>query len=63
MNCHGYIRVAQVPERVSTMSFVVLSIGNSKSNHVGAQGTFKGACFRDDPTGVGVGSLHRLGVS
>jgi len=31
---------AQVPERVSTKSFVVLMIENSKSNHLGAQGTF-----------------------
>jgi len=26
-----------------TKGFVVLSIGHSKSNHLGAQGTFKGA--------------------
>jgi len=37
----GKIRFAQVPERVSTKSFVVLVIGNSKSNHLGAQGTLK----------------------
>jgi len=35
------MRFAQVPERVSTKSFVVLIIGNSKSNHFGAHGTFK----------------------
>jgi len=35
------MRFAQVPERVSTTSFVVLIIGNSKSNDLGAQGTFK----------------------
>jgi len=35
------IRFAQVPERVSTKSFVVLIIGNSKSFHLGAQDTFK----------------------
>ena len=29
-----------IPERVSTKSFVVLIIGNSKSFHLGAQGTF-----------------------
>jgi len=29
-----------LPERVSTKSFVVLIIENSKSNHLGAQGTF-----------------------
>jgi len=34
------IRFAQVPERTSTKSFVILSIGNSKSNHLGAQCTF-----------------------
>ena len=34
------IRFAQVPERVSTQSFIVLILGNSKSNHLGAQGTF-----------------------
>jgi len=37
----GKFRFAQVPERVSTKSFVALIIGNSKSNHLGAQGTFK----------------------
>ena len=36
------MRFAQIPERVSNKSFVVLIIGNSKSNHLGAQGTFKG---------------------
>jgi len=35
------LRPAQVPERGSTTSFVVLIIGNSESNHSGAQGTFK----------------------
>ena len=39
---YGYIRFAQVPERVSTTSYVVLIVGNSKSNHSGAQGTFRG---------------------
>jgi len=43
MNRNRRIRFAQVPERVSTASFVVLIIGYSKSNHLGAQGTFKGA--------------------
>jgi len=43
----GKLRFAQVPERISTKSFVVLIIGNSKSNHLGAQGTFKdGAWLR-----------------
>ena len=37
INRYGF---AQVPERVSTKSFVVLIIGNSKSFHLGAQGTF-----------------------
>jgi len=41
INRYGYIRFAQVPERVSTKSFVVLIIGNSKSFHLGTQGTFK----------------------
>jgi len=38
---HRYkkLRFAQVPERASTKSFVVLITGNSKSNHIGAQGT------------------------
>ena len=44
INCDGYIRFAQVPERVSTKSFVVLIIGNSKSSHSGAQGTFNVSC-------------------
>ena len=35
MNRYGQIRFAQVPKRVSTKSFVVLIIGNSKSNHLG----------------------------
>jgi len=34
-------KIARVPERVLTKSFVVLIIGNSKSKHLGAQGTFK----------------------
>jgi len=42
MNRYVYNRFAHVPERVSTTSFVVLMIGNSKSNHLEAQGTFKG---------------------
>ena len=41
MNRYGYIRFARVPERVSPKTFVVLIVGNSKSNHLGAQGTFK----------------------
>ena len=36
------IRFAHVHERVLTKSFVVLIIGNSKSNHLDAQGTFNG---------------------
>jgi len=40
INRYGLIRFAQVPERVLTKSFVVLIIGNSKSFHIGAQGTF-----------------------
>jgi len=41
INRYGYIRFAHVHERVSTKSFVVLIIGNSESNHLGAQGIFK----------------------
>jgi len=33
--------LAQVPERVLAKGFVYLIIGHSKSNHVGAQATFK----------------------
>ena len=40
INRYGKIRIAQVPERVSTEGFVVLIIGNSNSNHLGAQGNF-----------------------
>jgi len=40
MNRYGYIRFAHVPERVSIKSFVVWIRGNSKSNHICAQGTF-----------------------
>jgi len=36
------IRLAQVPKRVSNKGLVILSKGNSKSNHLGAQSTFKG---------------------
>ena len=39
-NRYGQIRVAHVHERVSTKSLVVLIIGNSESNHLGAQSTF-----------------------
>ena len=41
MNRYGQIRLAHVHERVLTTSFVVLIVGNSKSFHLGAQGTFK----------------------
>jgi len=37
---YGRICFAQVPERVSTKSFLVLIIGNPRSNHLGARGTF-----------------------
>jgi len=40
INRYGQIRFAQVPERVSTESVVVLIIENSKSFHLGAQSTF-----------------------
>jgi len=39
INRYGQIHFAHVHERVSTKSFVVLIIGNSKSNHLGVQGT------------------------
>jgi len=39
MNRYAKNRVAQVPERVSTGSFVVLIQENSKPNHLGTQGT------------------------
>jgi len=41
MSRYGSIRFAQVPERVLTKGFVILIMGNSKMNHLGAQGTFK----------------------
>ena len=55
INRYGYTHFAQVPARVSTQSFVVLIMGNSKSNHLGAQGTFNpepcsGTCLQVDPT-------------
>jgi len=40
MNRYDSIRFAQLPEQVLTKSFVGLIIENSRSNHVGAQGTF-----------------------
>jgi len=44
---YGYVRLVQVPERVSTKSFAFLIIGNSKPNDVGAQGTFQSDTFGD----------------
>jgi len=44
INRHRLIRFAHVHERVSTQRFVGLIIGHSKSNRVGAQGTFKVIC-------------------
>jgi len=38
---YGQIRIAEVPERILTKGVDVLIIGHSKSNHLGAQGTFK----------------------
>jgi len=49
MNRYGYIRFAHVHERVSTKSLVVLIIGNSKSDHLGAQGTFNLGSFSLPP--------------
>jgi len=42
INRYGKIRFAHVElhERILTMSFVILIIGNSKSNHLGAPSTF-----------------------
>jgi len=40
MNRYGSIRFAHVLKRILTKRFVVLIIGNSESNHLGAQGTF-----------------------
>jgi len=40
INRYRYARFAEVPERGSTKSFVVLSIGYSNSNHLSAPGTF-----------------------
>ena len=45
INRYGSIRVAHVHKRVSTTSFVVLILGNSESNHFGAQGTFNPCPF------------------
>jgi len=57
------IRFAQVPERVSTKSFVVLIIGNSKSNHLGAQGTFQSALVvRDGGARLTRGARIYMGV-
>jgi len=52
MNRYGWIRFAQVPERVSTKSFVVLILGNSKSFHLGAQGTFNPQNCQVNPGGL-----------
>jgi len=60
-NHYGYIRFAHVHERVSTKSFVILIIGNSKSNHLGAQGTFNNtnpSGARAAPDGKGRGRAH-----
>jgi len=40
INRYGWIRFAHVHERVLTKNFVILIIGNSKSNHLGAKSTF-----------------------
>jgi len=40
MNRDGLIQFAQVPQRVSMKSFVVLITGNWRLNQLGAQGTF-----------------------
>ena len=61
INRYGKIRFAQVPERVSTKSFVVLIIGNSKSFHLGAQGTFKSICGSEECLEVGRRDGARVG--
>jgi len=43
INHYGYIRSAQVPERVLTKGYVILIIGNSKLHHLGVQGIFNAA--------------------
>ena len=41
LNRYVEIHFAQVPERVLNEVFVILVLENSKSNHLGAQGTFE----------------------
>ena len=62
---------AQVPERFSNQSYVVLILGDSKSNHVNAQGTLnpnynlqdirlrRGCCAGIDHTFIPPAQLHR----
>ena len=52
----GSNRFARVPERVLTKGFVCLIIGNSKSNHLGAQGTL-------NPQAVGLSRARPQDIS
>jgi len=55
----------QVPEQVLSMSFVVLMIGNLKSYHLGAQGTFKAGGHQNYTAGgvtVALGAAIQLGA-
>ena len=49
INRYCQIRLAHVHKRVLTKSFVVLIIGNSKSFHLGAQGTFNPSWSESNP--------------
>jgi len=65
--CVMYVSEFDVHERVSTKNFVVLIIGNSKSNHLGAQGTFNQVRLWIPPSDQvslgGGGGWWRLGAS
>jgi len=64
MNRYGYIRFAQVPEQVSNKGLVILIIGNSKSNHLGAQGTFKLLTYHHPPlAGTCLWPLHDIAMT
>ena len=54
----GKSDLLRLPERDSTKGFVVLSLRNSTSNHLGAQGTFKTTIFMH-ATLVGGGGTAR----
>ena len=50
INRFGQTRFAPVHERVSTKNCVVISIGNSESNHLGGQGTFNPTYLISSPS-------------